>query len=77
LSSLCALSDVTVTTRHSSQECGIKLVFDHSGNIKLKVPIAKQVCFYVNILVMSNIQIIGYPNLKFNTNNQNNSNFHI
>ncbi|XP_025204221.1 mismatch repair endonuclease PMS2 [Melanaphis sacchari] len=43
LSSLCALSDVTVTTRHSSQECGIKLVFDHSGNIKLKVPIAKQI----------------------------------
>lgn len=46
LSSLCALSDVTVTTRHSSQECGIKLVFDHTGNIKLKVPIAKQVWFY-------------------------------
>lgn len=43
LSSLCALSDVTVTTRHSSQECGIKLVFDHTGNIKLKVPVAKQV----------------------------------
>lgn len=43
LSSLCALSDVIVTTRHSSQECGIKLVFDHSGNIKLKVPIAKQI----------------------------------
>ncbi|XP_022166778.1 mismatch repair endonuclease PMS2 [Myzus persicae] len=43
LSSLCALSDVIVTTRHSSQECGIKLVFDHTGNIKLKVPIAKQV----------------------------------
>ncbi|XP_026814676.1 mismatch repair endonuclease PMS2 [Rhopalosiphum maidis] len=43
LSSLCALSDVTVNTRHSSQECGIKLVFDHSGNIKLKVPIAKQI----------------------------------
>jgi len=46
LSSLCALSDVTVTTRHSSQECGIKLVFDHTGNIKLKVPVAKQVRFY-------------------------------
>ncbi|XP_015370812.1 PREDICTED: mismatch repair endonuclease PMS2 isoform X2 [Diuraphis noxia] len=43
LSSLCALSDVTVITRHSSQECGIKLVFDHTGNIKMKVPIAKQV----------------------------------
>lgn len=44
LSSLCALSDVTVTTRHLSQACGTKLVFDHSGNIKLKVSIAKQVC---------------------------------
>lgn len=43
LSSLCALSEVTVTTRHSSQACGTKLVFDHSGNIKLKVSIAKQV----------------------------------
>lgn len=44
LSSLCALSDVTVITRHSSQSCGTKLVFDRVGNIKLKVPIAKQVC---------------------------------
>ncbi|XP_025423101.1 mismatch repair endonuclease PMS2 [Sipha flava] len=43
LSSLCALSDVTVTTRHSSQACGTKLVFDHTGNINLKIPIAKQV----------------------------------
>jgi len=54
LSSLCALSDVTVTTRHSSQECGIKLVFDHTGNIKLKVPVAKQVRFYnqINIYIL-------------------------
>lgn len=43
LSSLCALSDVTVITRHSSQSCGTKLVFDRVGRIKLKVPTAKQV----------------------------------
>lgn len=47
LSSLCALSNVTVTTRHSSQECGTKLLFDHAGNIKFKVPIAKQVCLII------------------------------
>lgn len=46
LSSLCALSDVTVTTRHSSQACGTKLVFDHVGNISLKTPVAKQVCIH-------------------------------
>lgn len=50
LSSLCALSDVIVTTRHSTQACGTKLVFDHSGKIKLKVSIAKQVCTYFFIL---------------------------
>ncbi|VVC28050.1 DNA mismatch repair protein, C-terminal,DNA mismatch repair protein family,DNA mismatch repair [Cinara cedri] len=49
LSSLCALSNVTVTTRHSSQECGTKLLFDHEGNIKFKVPIAKQVGTAVNL----------------------------
>lgn len=54
LSSLCALSDVTVTTRHSSQACGTKLVFDRLGNIKLKVPIAKQVCiFFMNFYIIN------------------------
>lgn len=51
LSSLCALSNVTVTTRHSSQECGTKISFDHIGNIKLKVPIAKQVCISIFIFI--------------------------
>ncbi|XP_050425416.1 mismatch repair endonuclease PMS2 [Adelges cooleyi] len=43
LSSLCALSDVIVTTRHTSQPCGTKLVFDYRGHIKIKVPCARQV----------------------------------
>lgn len=47
LSSLCALSNVTVITRHLSQECGTKLVFDHQGNLKLKVPNAMQVCTFL------------------------------
>lgn len=39
LSSLCALSNVTITTRHSSCEHGHKLVFDHDGAI-----IKKSIC---------------------------------
>lgn len=47
LSSLCALSELIVTTRHSSQSCGTKLVFDNLGHIKSKILIAKQVCIHI------------------------------
>ncbi|XP_051694930.2 mismatch repair endonuclease PMS2 isoform X1 [Oryctolagus cuniculus] len=38
LSSLCALSDVTISTCHSSAKVGTRLVFDHSGKILQKTP---------------------------------------
>ncbi|XP_004380874.2 mismatch repair endonuclease PMS2 isoform X1 [Trichechus manatus latirostris] len=38
LSSLCALSDVTISTCHTSAKVGTRLVFDHSGKIVQKTP---------------------------------------
>ncbi|XP_058425283.1 mismatch repair endonuclease PMS2 isoform X2 [Diceros bicornis minor] len=38
LSSLCALSDVTVSTCHASAKVGTRLVFDHNGKIVQKTP---------------------------------------
>ncbi|GAB1290449.1 Mismatch repair endonuclease PMS2 [Apodemus speciosus] len=38
LSSLCALSDVTVSTCHESASIGTRLVFDHNGKIVQKTP---------------------------------------
>ncbi|XP_012381065.1 mismatch repair endonuclease PMS2 isoform X2 [Dasypus novemcinctus] len=38
LSSLCALSDVTISTCHKSAKVGKRLVFDHNGKIVLKSP---------------------------------------
>nr|XP_019572025.1 PREDICTED: mismatch repair endonuclease PMS2 isoform X1 [Rhinolophus sinicus] len=38
LSSLCALSDVTISTCHSSAKVGTRLVFDHNGKIVQKSP---------------------------------------
>ncbi|XP_054425074.1 mismatch repair endonuclease PMS2 [Pteronotus mesoamericanus] len=38
LSSLCALSDLTVSTCHSSAKVGTRLVFDHNGKIVQKTP---------------------------------------
>ncbi|KAM6156423.1 mismatch repair endonuclease PMS2 [Erethizon dorsatum] len=38
LSSLCALSDVTVSTCHTSAKVGTRLVFDHNGKIVQKTP---------------------------------------
>ncbi|XP_066198394.1 mismatch repair endonuclease PMS2 isoform X3 [Saccopteryx leptura] len=38
LSSLCALSDVTISTCHSSANVGTRLVFDHNGKIIQKTP---------------------------------------
>ncbi|XP_076779731.1 mismatch repair endonuclease PMS2 isoform X2 [Arvicanthis niloticus] len=38
LSSLCALSDVTISTCHASASIGTRLVFDHDGKITQKTP---------------------------------------
>ncbi|XP_024432698.2 mismatch repair endonuclease PMS2 isoform X2 [Desmodus rotundus] len=38
LSSLCALSDVTISTCHSTAKVGTRLVFDHNGKIVQKTP---------------------------------------
>ncbi|KAG8308221.1 hypothetical protein J6590_002307 [Homalodisca vitripennis] len=43
LSSLCSLSDLIVTTRHVSSDCGSRLVFDHNGIITTCAPVARQV----------------------------------
>ncbi|NXG34863.1 PMS2 endonuclease, partial [Dromaius novaehollandiae] len=42
LSSLCALSDVTVFTCHKSAKVGTRLVFDHNGKITQKTPYPRQ-----------------------------------
>ncbi|NXR12734.1 PMS2 endonuclease, partial [Semnornis frantzii] len=42
LSSLCALSDVTIFTCHKSAKVGARLVFDHNGNITQKAPFPRQ-----------------------------------
>ncbi|XP_006859821.1 PREDICTED: mismatch repair endonuclease PMS2 [Chrysochloris asiatica] len=38
LSSLCALSDVTISTCHTSAKVGTRLVFDHNGKLVQKTP---------------------------------------
>ncbi|XP_030068815.1 mismatch repair endonuclease PMS2 [Microcaecilia unicolor] len=42
LSSLCALSDVTIITCHKSAKVGTRLVFDQNGKIIQKVPFPRQ-----------------------------------
>ncbi|XP_071616530.1 mismatch repair endonuclease PMS2 [Heliangelus exortis] len=42
LSSLCALSDVTIFTCHKSAKVGTRLVFDHNGKIIQKTPFPRQ-----------------------------------
>ncbi|NXN22101.1 PMS2 endonuclease, partial [Nycticryphes semicollaris] len=42
LSSLCALSDVTIFTCHKSAKVGTRLVFDHNGRITQKTPFPRQ-----------------------------------
>lgn len=49
LSSLCALSSVSVTTRHSTSEHGTKLIFDHDGSIMKKSICARNVGTTVSI----------------------------
>lgn len=50
LSSLCSLSEVTVTTRHVSSTCGTRLAFDHSGKIKSSSSVARQVSWSDRLL---------------------------
>ncbi|XP_069501736.1 mismatch repair endonuclease PMS2 isoform X2 [Ambystoma mexicanum] len=42
LSSLCALSDLTVSTCHKSAQIGTRLTFDHDGRIVQKMPYPRQ-----------------------------------
>ncbi|NXS67927.1 PMS2 endonuclease, partial [Pandion haliaetus] len=49
LSSLCALSDVTIFTCHKSAKVGTRLVFDHNGKITQKAPFPRQQGTTVNI----------------------------
>ncbi|NWR73451.1 PMS2 endonuclease, partial [Centropus unirufus] len=42
LSSLCALSDVTIFTCHKSARVGTRLVFDHNGKITQRTPFPRQ-----------------------------------
>ncbi|XP_034294678.1 mismatch repair endonuclease PMS2 [Pantherophis guttatus] len=41
LSSLCALSNVSIVTCHKSANIGTRLAFDHSGNITRRVPFSR------------------------------------
>lgn len=43
LSSLCALSSLSVITRHTSEDVGTKLVYDHNGRLASKTPMSRQV----------------------------------
>ncbi|XP_053638036.2 mismatch repair endonuclease PMS2 [Cherax quadricarinatus] len=43
LSSLCALSDLAIITRHFSQEVGTKLEYDHNGKLLTKMAVSRQV----------------------------------
>ncbi|KAH8401645.1 hypothetical protein KR009_007157 [Drosophila setifemur] len=43
LSSLCALSDMVIQTRHKSTEVGLKVELDHEGKIKKRSPCARAV----------------------------------
>lgn len=43
LSSLCAVSDMVVTTRHESEKCGTKLTFDYLGILQSSQPCPRQV----------------------------------
>ncbi|KAH8277682.1 hypothetical protein KR018_003476 [Drosophila ironensis] len=43
LSSLCALSDMVIQTRHKASEVGIKVELDHEGKVKKRSPCARGV----------------------------------
>lgn len=42
LSSLCALSDLTVTTKHSSVDVGTKIIYDKNGRITEQITAARE-----------------------------------
>ncbi|KAM3966185.1 mismatch repair endonuclease PMS2 [Aphomia sociella] len=43
LSSLCALADLTITTRHKNSDYATKIEYDHKGNIIKKTPCSRQI----------------------------------
>ncbi|XP_023936432.2 mismatch repair endonuclease PMS2 [Bicyclus anynana] len=43
LSSLCALADLTITTRHKNSEYATKIEYDHKGNITSRQPCSRQI----------------------------------
>ncbi|XP_026762426.2 mismatch repair endonuclease PMS2 [Galleria mellonella] len=43
LSSLCALANLTITTRHKSCDYAMKIEYDHKGNIIKKTPCSRQI----------------------------------
>lgn len=43
LSSLCAVSDITVTTRTALSEAGTRLTFDHNGKLVAQIPAARAI----------------------------------
>lgn len=43
LSSLCALADISITTRHQNTDVATKIVLDHEGKIKSRLPCARSV----------------------------------
>lgn len=42
LSSLCALSDLIITTKHSSAQFGTKLIYDCNGKVVAKTTVARE-----------------------------------
>jgi DNA mismatch repair protein PMS2 len=59
LSSLCALSDMTIITRHAAASCGTRLEFDHRGQIIQKKSCARQVSVII-VCVVSVICGLGF-----------------
>lgn len=43
LSSLCAVGELVVVTRHESESCGSKLIFNQMGDLREKTPCPRQV----------------------------------
>ena len=58
LSSLCALSDMTVITRHASASCGTRLEFDHRGQIIRKKICARQVSVIVSCILITAAHVL-------------------
>ncbi|XP_053606101.1 mismatch repair endonuclease PMS2 [Plodia interpunctella] len=50
LSSLCSLSDLTITTRHQTSSYATKIEYDHKGNIIKKTPCSRQIGTTVTLI---------------------------